>query len=183
MPANKTHPTKGIRTGVPTLRLPTVLKLNNNAAGFSLASHGAPNSQRSDGSAPDFSATFATQSSRDVKFDDIRELVSAAHDIGRHDVGPMQPESFRGKGAKYDIRLRSTLHLQTRRNSGQDHRRAARRNRNILSDGRLVRASLQIKGISPSRQKPGSFDIAYSVVTEIVKSPEVPVHAVHETLQ
>jgi hypothetical protein len=53
----------------------------------------------------------------------------------------------------------------------------------ILSDGRLVRASLQIKGISPSRQKPGSFDIAYSVVTEIVKSPDVPVHAVHETLQ
>ena len=53
----------------------------------------------------------------------------------------------------------------------------------ILSDGRLVRASLQIKGISPSRQKPGSFDIAYSVVTEIVKTPNVPVHAVHETLQ
>jgi hypothetical protein len=44
MAANKTHPTKGIRTGVPTLRVPTVLKLNNNAAGFSLASHGAPNS-------------------------------------------------------------------------------------------------------------------------------------------
>ena len=53
----------------------------------------------------------------------------------------------------------------------------------ILSDGRLVRASLQIKGISPSRRKPGSLDIAYSVVTEIVKTPDVPVHAVHETLQ
>jgi hypothetical protein len=52
-----------------------------------------------------------------------------------------------------------------------------------LSDGRLVRASLQIKGISPSRQKPGSFDISYSVVTEIVKSPDVLVHAAHETLQ
>ncbi len=44
-------------------------------------------------------------------------------------------------------------------------------------------ASLQIKGISPSPQKPGSFDIAYSVVTEIVKTPDAPVHAVHETLQ
>jgi hypothetical protein len=53
----------------------------------------------------------------------------------------------------------------------------------ILSDGRLVRASLQIKGVSPSRQKPGSLDISYKVVTEIVKQPDVPVHAVHETLQ
>jgi hypothetical protein len=52
-----------------------------------------------------------------------------------------------------------------------------------LSDGRLVRASLQIKGIRPSRQKPGSFDISYSVVTEIVKSPDVLVHAAHETMQ
>jgi hypothetical protein len=53
----------------------------------------------------------------------------------------------------------------------------------ILSDGRLVRASLQIKGISPSRQKPGSLEISYSIVTEIVKCPDVPVHAVHQTLQ
>ena len=53
----------------------------------------------------------------------------------------------------------------------------------ILSDGRLVRASLQIKGVGPSRQKPGSLDISYKVVTEIVKQPDVPVHAVHETLQ
>jgi hypothetical protein len=53
----------------------------------------------------------------------------------------------------------------------------------MLSDGTLVRAALQIKDIGPSRQKPGSLDISYSVVTEIVKCPEVPVHAVHETLQ
>jgi len=53
----------------------------------------------------------------------------------------------------------------------------------ILSDGRLVRASLEIKGINPSRQKPGSLDISYSVVAEVVKRPEVPVHAVHETMQ
>jgi hypothetical protein len=53
----------------------------------------------------------------------------------------------------------------------------------ILSDGRLIRASLQIKGISPSRQKPGSLDIAYSVVTEVVKRPDASVHAVHESLQ
>lgn len=53
----------------------------------------------------------------------------------------------------------------------------------LLSDGRVVRASLQIKSISPSGAKPGSFDISYSVIAEIVKSPDVPVHAVHETLQ
>jgi hypothetical protein len=52
-----------------------------------------------------------------------------------------------------------------------------------LSDGRQVRASLQIKAISPSLQKPGSLDISYSVVTEIVKASEPPVHPVHETLQ
>jgi hypothetical protein len=53
----------------------------------------------------------------------------------------------------------------------------------ILSDGRLLRASLQIKDISPSRQKPGSLDISYNIVTEIVQRPDAPVHAAHETLQ
>jgi len=53
----------------------------------------------------------------------------------------------------------------------------------MLSDGRLVRAFLEIKGISPSRQKPGSIDISYTVVTEIVKCPDAPIHAVHETVQ
>jgi hypothetical protein len=53
----------------------------------------------------------------------------------------------------------------------------------VLSDGRLVRASLQIRDIRPSRQKPGSLDISYSVVTEIVQRPDAPVHAAHETLQ
>jgi len=53
----------------------------------------------------------------------------------------------------------------------------------VLSDGRRVRASLQIQGVSPSRQKPGSLDISYRVVTEIVERPKVPVHTAHETLQ
>jgi hypothetical protein len=52
-----------------------------------------------------------------------------------------------------------------------------------LSDGRLVRASLQIKDVRPNRQKPGSLDISYNVVTEIVRCPDVPAHAAHETLQ
>ena len=53
----------------------------------------------------------------------------------------------------------------------------------VLSDGRLVRASLRIKSVSPSRQKPGSLDVSYCVVTEIVERPDMPVHAAHETLQ
>jgi len=53
----------------------------------------------------------------------------------------------------------------------------------VLSDGRLVRAALQIKDIRPSRQKPGALDISYNIVTEIVQCPDVPVHAPHETLQ
>ncbi len=53
----------------------------------------------------------------------------------------------------------------------------------LLSDGRLIRASLQIKAASPNQQNPGSVDISYSVVTQIVARPDVSVHAVHETLQ
>ena len=53
----------------------------------------------------------------------------------------------------------------------------------ILTDGRLIRASLHIKGICASRQKPGSLDISYNVVTEIIDKPDLPVHAVHETIQ
>src|SRR5260370_25036426 len=53
----------------------------------------------------------------------------------------------------------------------------------ILSDGRLLRASLQIKDISPSRQKPGSLDISYNIVAEIVQRPDAPGHASPETLQ
>ena len=53
----------------------------------------------------------------------------------------------------------------------------------ILTDGRVIRASLHVKGISASRQKPGSLDISYSVVAEIIERPDLPVHAVHETMQ
>jgi hypothetical protein len=53
----------------------------------------------------------------------------------------------------------------------------------ILSDGRLVRASLQIKEVNQSRQKPGSLDISFNVVTEIITRPDVSGHAAHETLQ
>ena len=52
-----------------------------------------------------------------------------------------------------------------------------------LSDGRHVRASLQVKGINQNRQNSGALDISYSVVTEIIKEPAVQVHTPHETLQ
>jgi hypothetical protein len=53
----------------------------------------------------------------------------------------------------------------------------------ILSDGRLVRATLHVKGIAPNPRQPGSLDISYDVVTEIVNWPNVPILDVHETLQ
>jgi len=63
----------------PTLRLPTILKLNNNAAGFSLASQGAPKSF----SAPTVCRRTSAQSfaSGHVKFDEIQELVSGLIDL------------------------------------------------------------------------------------------------------
>ena len=52
-----------------------------------------------------------------------------------------------------------------------------------LSDGRVVRATLQVKGVTPNPKKPGAFDVAYAVVTEVVNQPAATVLAVHETLQ
>jgi hypothetical protein len=52
-----------------------------------------------------------------------------------------------------------------------------------LSDGRLVRATLHIKDVKPSAKNPGSIDISYNVVTEVVAIPSVPILEVHETVQ
>jgi len=52
-----------------------------------------------------------------------------------------------------------------------------------LSDGRVVRATLHVRDVKPSRQKAGSVDITYNVVTEVVNAPDVPIMDVHETLQ
>ena len=52
-----------------------------------------------------------------------------------------------------------------------------------LSDGRLVRATLHVKNVKPSSQKPGSVDISYNVVTEVMAVPDVPIMDVHETVQ
>jgi hypothetical protein len=52
-----------------------------------------------------------------------------------------------------------------------------------LSDGRVVRATLHVRDVKPSRQKSGSVDITYNVVTEVVNAPDVPIMDVHETVQ
>ena len=52
-----------------------------------------------------------------------------------------------------------------------------------LSNGKLVRASLRITGIGSNPEKPGSLDISYAIVTEIVDAPEIPTHPAHTTLQ
>jgi hypothetical protein len=44
-----------------------------------------------------------------------------------------------------------------------------------LSDGRLVRASLHIKDVKPSAERPGSLDISYNVITEVMVKPSVPI--------
>jgi hypothetical protein len=52
-----------------------------------------------------------------------------------------------------------------------------------LSDGRRIRAMLHVTGINPSTKQPGTFDISYDVVTEVVNRPDVTILDVHETLQ
>lgn len=52
-----------------------------------------------------------------------------------------------------------------------------------LSDGRLIRATLHVRNVKPSSQTPGSVDISYNVVTEVMAVPDVPIMDVHETVQ
>jgi hypothetical protein len=52
-----------------------------------------------------------------------------------------------------------------------------------LSDGRLVRATLHVKDVKLNAQKPGSVDISYNIVAEVMAIPSVPILHVHETIQ
>ena len=52
-----------------------------------------------------------------------------------------------------------------------------------LSDGRLVRATLHVKAVRINSRKPGSVDVTYNVVTEIMPVPSTPIRDVHETIQ
>ena len=53
----------------------------------------------------------------------------------------------------------------------------------ILSDGRLVRATLHVNAVKTNPNKPGSVDVTYKVVAEIVNMPDMPILDAHETLQ
>jgi hypothetical protein len=52
-----------------------------------------------------------------------------------------------------------------------------------LADGRLVRATLHIKSITTDPNKPGSIDISYNVIAEVMTAPDTFISAVHETIQ
>jgi hypothetical protein len=52
-----------------------------------------------------------------------------------------------------------------------------------LSDGRLVRATLHVKAVKADPKKPGTINVSYSVVAEVMNTPEVPIMDVHETVQ
>ena len=52
-----------------------------------------------------------------------------------------------------------------------------------LSDGRLVRATLHVAEVKPNARKPGSLDISYKVVAEVMAIPSVPILDQHETIQ
>jgi hypothetical protein len=52
-----------------------------------------------------------------------------------------------------------------------------------LSDGRLVRATLHVAEVKPNARTPGSLDISYKVVAEVMAIPSVPILDQHETIQ
>ena len=92
-----------------------------------------------------------------------------AVEVGQMSFGYAQPFSFSFKiGARPAIKVAGVRHGVTEI---------------ILSDGRLVRATLHIKDVKPSAQKPGSVDISYNVVAEVMPVPSVPILDVHETVQ
>ena len=52
-----------------------------------------------------------------------------------------------------------------------------------LSDGRLVRATLHVTAVKADPSKPGTVDVSYRVIAEVMKTPDLPILDVHETIQ
>ena len=52
-----------------------------------------------------------------------------------------------------------------------------------LSDGRLVRATLHVRAVKSDPNKPGTVDVSYNVIAEVMSAPDVPILDVHETMQ
>jgi hypothetical protein len=87
--------------------------------------------------------------------------------VGQNDLGYAQPFSFK-IGTPPTIKVAGVRHGVTEI---------------ILSDGRLVRATLHVKDVRSSAQKLGSVDISYNVVAEGMAVPSVPILDVHDTVQ
>jgi hypothetical protein len=52
-----------------------------------------------------------------------------------------------------------------------------------LSDGRSVRSTLHVRSVTSDPKKPGTVDVSYNVITEVINTPDVPILDVHETIQ
>jgi hypothetical protein len=52
-----------------------------------------------------------------------------------------------------------------------------------LSDGRLVRATLHVKSVKADPSNPGSLDVSYNIIAEVMVAPKMPIHKLHETVQ
>jgi hypothetical protein len=52
-----------------------------------------------------------------------------------------------------------------------------------LSDGRLVRATLQVKSVTIDPNKPEAMQVSYHVVAEVVAAPIMPTHDSHASIQ
>jgi hypothetical protein len=52
-----------------------------------------------------------------------------------------------------------------------------------LSDGRMVRATLQVKSVTVDPNKPEAMQVSYNIVAEVVAAPAMPTHDAHETVQ
>jgi hypothetical protein len=52
-----------------------------------------------------------------------------------------------------------------------------------LTDGRLVRATLHVNSVKVDPKKPGSIDVSYNVIAEIMATPATLICDVHETIQ
>ena len=52
-----------------------------------------------------------------------------------------------------------------------------------LNDGRVVRATLHVTSVEPNPGKPGTIDVSYHVVTEVISTPGPLMMDAHETLQ
>jgi hypothetical protein len=53
----------------------------------------------------------------------------------------------------------------------------------VLSDGRLVRATLHVNSVKADLKKPGAIDVSYNIVAEVIATPDMPICDVHETIQ